>query len=158
MDIDQLSAKVAALEKQVAEMQKASHTAFNTDRVYDTQGSPYGYAQAVHTQGSQLVWLSGMTPWNKAMQLEEDTLIGQLTHALENLKTLLDAQGLTMQHLVSLRYYVALPNYYEHMGELAEVTKKFFGKTPIDCAMTLAGVTGLAEPQQLIEVEAVAAY
>ena len=157
MDQTQLIQKVTELEKQLHQLQHATKKEHNTDVVYNTKAT-FGYSQLVETSGGRIVYLSGMTPWNKEMQLEEDNLLDQLDHALVNLINLLKSRELTIDNVVSLRFYVAKPNYYDEMQGIPGVFMKHFGKKEIECALTLIGVTGLAEPNQLIELEAIAVY
>lgn len=155
--MDQISVeqRVEALEQQLREIENARKSEHNSDVVYDTKAI-YGYSQMVEVKGGKIIYLSGMTPWNKEFKLEEDNLIDQLDHAFVNLMDLLKSKELTLDNLVSLRFYVAKPNYYDEMEDIAAVTKKYFGQEKVPCAMTLIGVTGLAEPDQLIELEAIA--
>lgn len=157
MELTQVIQKVETLEQQLEQLQRARKEVHNSEVVYDTQ-STLGYAQWVETQGGKVVYLSGMTPWNKEMQLEEEDLIGQLDHAMINLEALLKSKQLTLQHLISIRFYVAQPNYYDQTQAFVTTLQNRFGQEGINCALTLVGVTGLAEPQQLIEVEAIAVY
>ena len=157
--MDQISfeQRVEAIEKQLQELEQASKREHNSNVVYDTKTS-FGYSQMVEARGGKIVYLSGMTPWNKEFKLEEDNLIDQLDHAFVNLVNLLKSKGLTLDNLISLRFYVAKPNYYDEMENIATAARQHFGKEEVPCAMTLIGVTGLAEPEQLVELEAIAVY
>lgn len=150
-----LANKISQLEEQIAELQKAYKEVYNSEVVYNTKDT-YGYSQAVEARGGTTLYLSGMTPWNKSLEVPVDTLVGQLGHALGNLQKLLSSKNLTFQHLVSLRFYVAKPDYYEEATNFMTTVRQYFeGEV---CAITLLGVTGLAQPDQLMEIEAVAVY
>ena len=134
-----------------------SKTTFNTSAVYSTEESPViAYPQVVEVTGGTTLYFSGITPWNKEYTLTSLDFGTQLVQTLTNLHTLLKARGLTYGHLVFLRFYVAKPDYYGDLGTIATLVKQHFpGGVP--CALTLLGVTGLAEPDQLVEIEATAA-
>ncbi|MEM9981646.1 MAG: RidA family protein [Bacteroidota bacterium] len=149
-----LMKRVAALEAQVAALQKGNKEAYNSDVVYNTKDT-FGFAQLVEITGGKILFLSGMTPWDQQMTLKSVNLVEQMEAALDNILKLLVAKGLGPESLVFLRVYVAKPNYYEEMANFSTILKKKLGEA-ITCAVTLVGVTGLAEPNQLVEVEAVA--
>ncbi len=157
MEHSQLVQKIEKLERQLEEIKKVDKQEHNTDRIYNTK-TTFGYSQLVEARGGTVVYLSGMTPWNQELKLEEDGLIDQLDHAMMNLITLLKSKELTLDHLISLRFYVAKPNYYDEMENFPGIISKHFGKKEIACTITLVGVTGLAEPGQLVELEAIAVY
>ena len=151
-----LSARITTLESEIVSLKKAYKSEYNTSVVYNTKNT-YGYSQAVESRGGTTLYLSGMTPWDKDLTLQSDTLTGQLDHALSNLHSLLEFKRLTFAHLVSLRAYIAKQNYYNELEEAITVLHRHF-KGSIPCAFTAIGVTGLAQPEQLIELEAVAVY
>ena len=151
-----LSARIDELESQVTTLQKAHKKAYNTEAVYNTKDT-YGYAQAVEARGGTVLYISGITPWDKNLTLPANNLIDQLDHALSNLKLLLESKALTFAHLISLRCYVARSNYYQETPRMIEVLKKYLGEST-QYTLTLIGVTGLAQPEQLVEVESIAVY
>ena len=157
--MDQISFehRLEALEQQLRELKNASSHEHNSDVVYETK-TTFGYSQMVEVRGGKIIYLSGMTPWNKEFKLEENNLLDQLDHAFVNLIDLLKSKGLTLDNVVSLRFYVAKPNYYDEMENIAALARQHFGKKEVPCAMTLIGVTGLAEPDQLVELETIAVY
>ena len=131
-------------------------TTYNSPAVYSTVDSPIiAYPQVVEVTGGTTLYFSGITPWNTKYQLTSRALITQLDQTLVNLNTLLEARGLTSQNLVFLRMYVAKPNYYDDLEALSSTIKRHF-PSGVTCALTLIGVTGLAEPDQLFEIEATA--
>lgn len=154
MDQTALIEKVEALETQLIMLQKANKKEYNSDVVYNTKDT-MGYSQLVETTGGKVFYLSGMTPWSKEMKLPGLDIKEQMEHALDNLFSLLASKELTKDNIVSIRFYVAKPNYYEHIEDFKEVMNKRLGKY-FESALTLVGVTGLAEPDQLVEVEAIA--
>jgi enamine deaminase RidA (YjgF/YER057c/UK114 family) len=77
------------------------------------------------------------------------TFAAQSRQALNNLKTAIEAAGLTMDHVVYTTVYLTDISQYEEMNR---VYREFFGKIPP--ARAVLGVAGLPDPA--IEVNAVA--
>jgi 2-iminobutanoate/2-iminopropanoate deaminase len=77
---------------------------------------------------------------------------GQARQALANLKAMVEAAGGTINDIIKVNTYLTDLRYRE---ELARVRAEFFpeGKLP---ASTLVGVAALADPDMLVEIEAVA--
>lgn len=156
MNEQNVLAKIEALEHQLTKLKNAHKEEYNTDAVYNTKET-YGYSQIIESSGGTTLYISGMTPWDKNLSLPDKTLVGQVDHAFGNLKKLLASKSLTFDCLVSLRCYIAQENYYAQMEEALKVVHKYFSRD-IKCAFTLIGVTGLAQPEQLVEIEAIAIY
>lgn len=148
--------RLTTLEARLDRLIATSKTKVRTEVVYDTLDFA-GYEQAVAITGGSLIFHSGITPWDHQHTLPQPTgdLLEQTRAAFKNLKLLLNAQGLNYGNLVSLRVYIAKPNYYGEMDSFIELLSELFGG-PLGCTITVIGVTGLAEPEQLVEVEAVA--
>lgn len=87
----------------------------------------------------------------------------QSASCLKNLTTVLTAQGLTMKDVVYLRVYVApdaakggkpdFPAWFKAYGEVFNTKDN-----PVKTARSTIGVAALANPDWLIEIEAVAVY
>jgi enamine deaminase RidA (YjgF/YER057c/UK114 family) len=87
----------------------------------------------------------------------------QSASCLKNLAALLTAQGLTMKDVVYLRVYVApdaakggkpdFPAWFKAYGEVFNTKDN-----PVKTARSTIGVAALANPDWLIEIEAVAVY
>ncbi len=155
MEQTELIQEIKTLETRLKELQSAQKKEHNSDVVYATKQT-MGYSQLVEVRGGKLYVLSGMKPWNKELKLESTDIIEQLAQTMDNLLALLKSKNLDSSHLVSLRLYVAKPNYYEDMLNFRPFMLEKLGGD-IACSMTTVGVTGLAEPDQLIEIEAIAA-
>jgi enamine deaminase RidA (YjgF/YER057c/UK114 family) len=115
--------------------------------------SPMRYAQGIRTTGGTIVWISGQVSQDKAGKLvHRGDFAGQARQALANLKAMVEAAGGTLNDIIKVNTYLTDLRYRE---ELARVRAEFFseGKLP---ASTLVGVTGLADPDMLIEIEAIA--
>ena len=81
-------------------------------------------------------------------------VVGQAEHAMANLVTALLAAGADLSDVVKTTVYVASPR----RGDLADawdVVRNRFGDH--DAPSTLLGVAVLGYPDQLVEVEAIAA-
>jgi 2-iminobutanoate/2-iminopropanoate deaminase len=115
--------------------------------------SPVRYVQGIKTIGGTIVWLSGQVSQDKAGNVvHKGDFTGQARQALANLKAMVEAAGGTIQDIVKVNTYLTDLRYRE---ELARIRAEFFpdGKLP---ASTLVGVTALADPDMLVEIEAVA--
>lgn len=76
----------------------------------------------------------------------------QAEQVYENIKTLVEAAGGTMADVLFTRTYILDR---AHRGPIAEVRKRYFPAPDYPCS-TLLIVSGLADPNYLLEVEAVA--
>ena len=68
--------------------------------------SPFGASQAVIDTASATVYISGQVDWDANYQVSCHTVKGQLSKALANLSTVLEASGSSVESLLSLRIYV----------------------------------------------------
>jgi 2-iminobutanoate/2-iminopropanoate deaminase len=115
--------------------------------------TPVRYVQGIKTIGGTIVWISGQVAQDRdGKVVHKGNFAGQARQALANLKAMVEAAGGTIQDIVKVNTYLTDLRYRE---ELARIRAEFFpdGKLP---ASTLVGVTGLAEPDMLVEIEAVA--
>jgi 2-iminobutanoate/2-iminopropanoate deaminase len=123
--------------------------AFSAPTVY----SPVRYVQGIKVTGGTIVWISGQVSQDKdGKVVHKGNFSGQARQALANLKAMVEAAGGTIQDIVKVNTYLTDLRYRE---ELARIRAEFFpdGKLP---ASTLVGVAGLADPDMLVEIEAVA--
>jgi enamine deaminase RidA (YjgF/YER057c/UK114 family) len=115
----------------------------------------YGFSQLVVSQGGRTVYVSGQVAWDA-----DENIVGpgdlraQTWQSLRNLQTALQAAGGALSDVVSLRIYIAHSELADTRA-ISEGLKEFF---PAECAPTSTwiGVPGLADPEFLIEIEAVA--
>jgi 2-iminobutanoate/2-iminopropanoate deaminase len=115
--------------------------------------SPIRYAQGIKTTGGTIVWISGQVSQDKnGKMVYKGDFAGQARQALSNLKAMVEAAGGTINDIIKVNTYLTDLRYRE---ELARVRAEFFpeGKLP---ASTLVGVTALADPDMLVEIEAIA--
>lgn len=116
--------------------------------------APYAYA-ATAPADARLIFLAGSCP------LEDDgtttapgDFAAQAAQCLENLSTALAAADATLQDVISTRVLVASSR-REDLVTAWDVVHDAFGDH--DVPSTLLGVTVLGYPDQLVEIEAVAA-
>jgi reactive intermediate/imine deaminase len=115
---------------------------------------PSQESPAVHRSGppsvdaGDYIYISGQGP-RGADGVLPATFAAQVRHALNNLKSVVEAAGLTMDHVVYTTVYLTDVSQYEEMNR---VFGEFFGKIPP--ARAVLGVAGLPDPP--IEINAVA--
>ena len=71
---------------------------------------------------------------------------------LDGIKRVVEAAGLTMAHVVKTTVFVTD---MAQFGKMNDVYKTYFAKDPP--ARSTVGISGLAKPEMLVEIEAVAA-
>lgn len=125
----------------------------NPSTLFDSQ--QYGFSQIVTAQGGTTVYLSGQVGWDAQQQIVgQDDLGAQTQYALQNIETALQAVGGSRDDVVSLRIY--LVGAHIHNGApVSEALRTFFRPDRLPTS-TWIGVTALANPDFLVEIEAVA--
>lgn len=124
----------------------------NPPQIYD--GSPFGMSQAVIDHASATVYISGQVDWDANRQVSCHNVAGQLKKALANLTTVLEASGSSEEFLLSLRVYVR-GELGEFIGDIAPILAQYLGESRP--SLTGIGVSSLAYPEILVEIEATAA-
>ena len=126
----------------------------NPDSLFPSLNS--GFSQIVCASGSKTVYISGQVAWDADKQIVGGTDLGQQTRqTLRNVQTAVEAAGGTLADIVALRIY--LVNYKSRPNdEVGEALRDFFPKERRP-ASTWIGVTSLAVPDFLVEIEATAA-
>jgi enamine deaminase RidA (YjgF/YER057c/UK114 family) len=115
----------------------------------------HGFSQGVVASGTRTLYVAGQTAWDSHKQIIGGSdLEAQARQAFTNLRAILEAAGGTLADVVSLRIYVV--DYRpEQARALGSAFRDFFsGEAPP--ASTWIGVSALADPGFLIEVEATA--
>lgn len=87
-------------------------------------------------------------------QVSSHTVEGQLKNVLNNLTIVLDAAGSSVENLLNLRIYIR-GEFGEFFEDIAPILAQFL--TDLRPALTGIGVTSLASPETLVEIEATAA-
>jgi enamine deaminase RidA (YjgF/YER057c/UK114 family) len=113
---------------------------------------PPGYSHIAVATGSRLAFVAGQA----AIDLEfnivgGDDLGAQTRQVMTNLRHALDELGATWDDVVKATVYTTRPTEYETIG--AAMSEALGGAAPP--AQVIAGVTSLALPELLIEIELV---
>ena len=110
-----------------------------------------GYSHAVVADGA-LVHVSGQVAFDKERKLVgKGDIAAQAMQTYANLKAVLEAAGSGLDRIVKLTVYVTDPRF---TPAVREARAKFLAE-PFP-ASTLVVVAGLAEPELLVEIEAIA--
>jgi enamine deaminase RidA (YjgF/YER057c/UK114 family) len=120
----------------------------------DTLAKPSGFTHAV--RHGDVVWLAGQTALDAAGEIVAGGIVEQFRQALGNVVTALRAAGGDPSRFLSVTIYLTdIPDYQAHGKEIGAVWRELVGtEYP---AMTGVGVTGLWQPEALVEIQAVAA-
>jgi enamine deaminase RidA (YjgF/YER057c/UK114 family) len=111
-----------------------------------------GFSHVAIAEGTRVVHFAGQVALERDFSLAAEDLRGQTAAAMRNLKAAMDAAGVTWEQIVRRTIYTLHPTEYETITEaIDEVTGG--ADHP---AQTIVGVTGLAVPGLLIEIEATA--
>lgn len=116
---------------------------------------PYGFSQLVVTEGRRTVYLSGQVGWDAQQVIVDPHDLGlQTRRALDNIERALQAAGGTRHDVVSLRLYI-VGEHIQQGTPVKEALLNFFDPARLP-ASSWIGVSALAHPDFLIEIEAVA--
>jgi enamine deaminase RidA (YjgF/YER057c/UK114 family) len=116
---------------------------------------PNGFSQIVVASGRKTAFISGQTAWDAQKRMVGGvSLREQARQALRNVQAATEAVGGALGDIVALRIYIV--NYQPESAEaVGNALREFFppGNPP---ASTWIGVSALAVPEFLIEIEATA--
>lgn len=114
---------------------------------------PPAYSQVIKVTGAQtILFISGQVDYDaKGQAGHAGDFAGQARATFSALKAQVEAAGGTMTSIVKINTYLVD---VRHRSELAAIREEFFGKRAP--ASTLIGVTALALPGWMIEIEAIA--
>jgi len=119
-----------------------------------TDAAPYAYA-ALPPAGARLVFTAGACPLDESgATVAPGDIAAQAEQAMANLRTALQAAGADLDDVVKSTVYVASQQ-RDDLVAAWDVVRRHFGGH--DAPSTLLGVAVLGYPDQLVEVEAVAA-
>ena len=115
----------------------------------------YGFSQIVVSSGRQTIYLSGQVAWgaNEAIVGTGD-LEAQTHQTFKNIGTALKLAGANMDNVVSMRIYIVAEQMVHNSCVSAALKAWFSAETAP--ATTWIGVHSLANPDFLIEIEAIA--
>jgi enamine deaminase RidA (YjgF/YER057c/UK114 family) len=130
-----------------------SHAIVNPDGLHDPV--PFGYSHtAAVPAGTDLVFVSGQYGSGPDGAVVSADFAEQVQQAFRNLGVALAAHELDLSSIVQLRTYVVEPD-FDKLGAIGQAVRSGCGDTPP--TQTVIGVAGLAMPDILFEVDAVAA-
>ena len=115
----------------------------------------YGFSQIVTSSGGKTVYLSGQVAWDANQQIIGAGDLGiQTREALKNVATAVQIAGGRITDVVSMRIYIVEAVLAEdhHVGA---ARREFFPPAHAP-ATTWIGVRALANPDFLVEIEAIA--
>jgi enamine deaminase RidA (YjgF/YER057c/UK114 family) len=113
---------------------------------------PPGYSHTVVATGDRLAFVAGQVALDADFQLVGgDDLAAQTRAAMQNLRLCLDELGASWDDVVKATVYTTRPHDYEEIG--AAIAEGMGSAAPP--AQVLLGVTSLALPDLLVEIELV---
>jgi enamine deaminase RidA (YjgF/YER057c/UK114 family) len=116
---------------------------------------PHGFSQVVIATGRKMVFISGQTAWDARKNIVGgDSVLEQARQAFRNLEKAMEAAGGTLKDVVALRIYVV--DYQAESGTAVGTALREFFSLENPPASTWIGVSALAVPEFLIEIEATA--
>ena len=111
------------------------------------------FSSGVKVPAGQLVFVSGQVARNaQGETVGKGDIKAQTRQVLENIKSVLEAAGATMDDVVKVSVFVT--NLEEHFSQIHEVRAQYFKQDYP--ASTMVEVKALASKELLIEIEAVA--
>jgi enamine deaminase RidA (YjgF/YER057c/UK114 family) len=116
---------------------------------------PHGFSQVVIASGRKMAFVSGQTAWDIQKNIVGgDSVLEQARQAFRNLGKAMEAAGGTLKDVVALRIYVV--DYQAESGTAVGIALREFFSAEKPPASTWIGVSALADPEFLIEIEATA--
>lgn len=116
---------------------------------------PFGFSHAAVQEGGQTVHFAGQVAWDPDCNVVGvGDLARQVEVVLANLSLVLTEAGVGPEDLVRLRTYI-VDNSPEKLGVVVGAINAFYAGA-VPAPNTVVGVSGLALPNFLVEIEATA--
>lgn len=116
---------------------------------------PHRFSQLVIATGRKMVFISGQTAWDVRKNIVGgDSVLEQARQAFRNLEKAMEAAGGRLKDVVALRIYAV--DYEAESGTAVGTALREFFSPENPPASTWIGVSALAVPEFLIEIEATA--
>ncbi|MCI0712869.1 MAG: RidA family protein [Chloroflexi bacterium] len=121
----------------------------------DTVHETVGYSHVVKVTGGTTLYLAGQVAWDMDRNiLGKGDYTAQMRQALENMKGVVEAAGGTMDDIVKITLYTV--NYSTDVRAAIMNTLWEYLNTEKPPVTTLVGVAALAQPDLLIDLDAIA--
>ncbi len=122
---------------------------------YNPKGSPPTggrYSHIAKAEGKSVLFIAGQVALDRSGKVVgKGDVSAQTEQVLRNLQLALAAEGASLNDVAKINVYVTDVRFRE---EIQKVRAKYFPRNPP--ASTLIGVTALAQPDFLLEIEAIA--
>ena len=110
------------------------------------------YTQGILAEGKRLLFIAGQTGVDAGNNVVgKGDVAAQTEQVLKNMKAVLDEAGASFADIVKITTYITDPRFRDGLNP---ARLKYFGDNPP--ASTLVVVSGLADPDYLVEIEAIA--
>lgn len=110
------------------------------------------YTQGILAEGKRLLFIAGQTGVDADNNVVgKGDVAAQTEQVLKNMKAVLDEAGASFADIVKITTYITDPRFRDGLNP---ARLKYFGDKPP--ASTLVVVSGLADPDYLVEIEAIA--
>lgn len=115
----------------------------------------YGFSHVAISKGTKIINIAGQVAWGEDQQIiGKNDVKQQVIQSLENVKTALKAADADLEDIASMRIYIVQYK-PEHGSQIADALKSFFTADTLP-ASTWIGISALAHPDFLIEIEVMA--
>ena len=114
-------------------------------------GPTRAYSHGVRTRGSDVLYLAGQTGSDAQPAAGQGRFEAQTRRAFERMRIILEAAGGTLDNLVTMTVFITDIRYGDEFVRLrGEILQRDFP------ASALIGVSQLANPEALVEIQAIA--
>ncbi len=117
---------------------------------------PVGFNHGITVSGGQLLFLAGQTASDEEGHIiAPGDIVAQYTQVLQNLQTVVEAAGGTMQNIVKMTIFVSdRDNYRANLRALGKAHQTFFGA--YYPATALLEISRFYQDEAMIEIEGIA--